>query len=129
MEILLITSTNLLRDQIKVGLQQFPEFHVVCGESFPGVNMMRTMDFQMVFLELGDQPQDSLVLAQHLRSFDQRTELVALADERLVKDLSREKQKHKINAFLSKPLDVTEFFRLVSRLRARREENEPTAAR
>lgn len=127
MEILLITSDTLLRDQIKVGLQQFPEFRVTCGESFPGINIMRTVDFELVFLELGDTTQDCLVHLQHLRSFDATTEVVALAEERVGKDLAREKQKHGINAFLTKPLDVTEFFRLIARLRSRRTEADPAA--
>ena len=127
MEILVITSDKLLRDQVKVGLQQFPEFRVTCGESFPGVNMLRSIDFDLVFLELGETAHDCLTLVQHLRSFDSETELVALAEDRMVKDLSREKQRHGITAFLVNPLDVTEFYRLISRLRSRREENAESA--
>ena len=124
MEILLITSDNYLRDQVKVGLQQYPDSRVTCGESFPGVNMMRTAQYDFVFLELGDSTRDCLTLIRHLRSFDRSTEVVALSDSRVVRDLGREKQRHGINAFLHKPLDVPEFFRLVARLRARREEVE-----
>lgn len=124
MEILLITSDNLLRDQVKVGLQQFLEFRVTCGESFPGVNMLRTVDCEFVFLELGDSTRDCLTQLRHLRSFDRTVEVIALADDRVIRDLGREKQRHGINAFLRKPLDVSEFFRLVARLRARREESE-----
>ena len=119
MNVLLITSDNLLRDQIKVGLQQFPECHVTYGTSFTGVNKLRTSDFEFVFLELGTTPQDALTLIKHLRSFDEETEVIALADERTTRDLSREKQRHGIHAFLKSPLDVTDFFRLVARLRAR----------
>lgn len=122
MEILLITSDNLLRDQAKVGLQQFPEFRVTCGESFPGVNMLRTIDFEFVFLELGDTTRDCLTLLRHLRSFDRSVEVIALAGDRVIRDLGREKQRHGINAFLRKPLKVSDFFRLVARLRARRED-------
>ena len=41
MDILIVTSDNHLRDQVKVGLQQFPEFRVAVGEGFPGINMVR----------------------------------------------------------------------------------------
>jgi DNA-binding NarL/FixJ family response regulator len=129
MQILLITSDNLLRDQVKVGLQQFPETQVTCGESFPGVNLLRTVDFELVFVQLGDNPQDALVLVHHLRSFDQTTELIAIGDERIVKDLSREKQKHGISGFLTDPLDVTDFFRLIARMRSRCGDREPLPAR
>ena len=127
MEILLITSDNLLRDQLKVGLQQYPEFRVTCGESFPGVNMTRQKDYDLVFLELSQNAQDCLMLVAYMRSFNQHTELVALCDDQMVKDLAPQKQKHGITAFLSNPLDVTEFFRLVARVSARREETEPVA--
>ena len=129
MDILLVTSDNLLRDQVKVGLHQYPEFRVTCGESFPGVNMMRTVDFDLVFLELGESAQDCLNLVQHMRSFDTNKELIALADDQMIKDLSPHKQKHGINAFLSNPLDVTEFFRLISRLRSRHQETKAAPAR
>ena len=119
MEILLITSDNLLRDQIKVGLQQFPEFRVTCGESFPGVNKLRSAAFDYVFLELGGSNQDCLTLIKHLRSFDQRTDAVALTEDRVIKDMGREKQRYGITAFLHSPLDPNEFFKLLARIRAR----------
>ena len=122
MEILLITSDNLLRDQIKVGLQQFPELRVTCGESYPGVNILRTIDFDFVFMELGDSTKDCLTLLKHLRSFDHDAEVVCLADDRTIRDLNREKKENGISAFLHNPLDVSEFFRLIARLRDRREE-------
>jgi DNA-binding NtrC family response regulator len=127
MDILLITSDHLLRDQIKVGLQQFPEFRVTCGESFQGINMLHLNDFDYVFLELGRSSQDCLTLLDHMRTFDQTTEVVAVAETRTVRDLSREKQKWGISAFLTTPIDVTDFFRLVARLRSRREEAIETA--
>lgn len=123
MEILLITSDTLLRDQIKVGLQQFPEFRVTCGENFSGVNMLRSAAFDHVFLELGNTPQDSLTLLKHLRSFDRETDAVALADARTIKDLGREKQRYGLTAFLHSPLDPNEFFKLVARIRARHADN------
>ncbi|MCA8955165.1 MAG: hypothetical protein KDC87_03770 [Planctomycetes bacterium] len=123
MDILLITSENLLRDQIKVGLQQFSEFRVTCGQSFPGVNMLHTTRFDYVFLELGHTAQDCLTLLKHLRSFDQEVEVVAIAESRAIKDLAREKGRYGISAFLQAPIDTNEFFRLVARLRARREES------
>lgn len=128
MDILLITSDNLLRDRIKVGLQQFPEFRVTCGESFPGVNVLRTVDFDLVFLQLGESTKECLILLKHLRSFDTKTEVVCLADDRTIRDLGREKQRNGINAFLNIDLDVTEFFRLIARLRDRREGADKPAA-
>ncbi len=129
MEFLLITTDSLLRDQLKVGLQQFPEFGITCGESFPGINMVRTMDFDLVFMEIGSNSPENLTLVNLLRSFDTNTEVVALADDQVIKDLSPHKQKHGITAFLSIPLNVTEFFRLISRMRARREEADTAPTR
>jgi len=124
MDILLITSDRLLRDQIKVGLQQFPEFRVVCGESFAGVNMSRSAEFDYVFMELGETPQDALTLLKHLRSFDQEMNVVALADRRAIKDLGREKQRLGISSFLRRPLDLREFFKCVARIRARHDDRQ-----
>lgn len=122
MDILLITEDKLLRDRIKVGLQQFPEFRVTVGEGFPGVNLLHTQRFDYVFMELGGGPNEAMTLLAHLRSFDHETEVVAVADAKLVKDLGREKQRYRIASFLNAEVDVNDFFRLVARLRARRSE-------
>lgn len=124
MDILLIVRDRLTRDQVKVGLQQFPEFNVVVGEGYAAVNTIRQRQVDCVFLEIDPQDQEGMRLLQHLRSFDRTTEAVVITTERHAKDMLREKSKMNITAFLHTPIRVTEFFRLVGRLRSRRMEAE-----
>ncbi len=121
MDILLVESDRLIRDQLKVGLQQFPEFTVTWGESYPGINLARMSDFNYVFLGVHSQDHDGLRLLRHMRSFDQQTDVIVVASERAARDLAKDKTRLGIHAFLTTPIDVTDFFRLVSRLRSRNE--------
>ena len=50
MEILLVAEDRLVRDQVKVGLQQFPEFSVTTGEGYAAINEARQREFDCVFL-------------------------------------------------------------------------------
>ena len=122
MEILLIEKDQLLRDQVKVGLQQFSEFTVTSGEGYAAVNELRQRHYDCVFLGFESAQGEGLKLLKHLRGFDRTTELVAMTTPRLAKDLAGEKSKLNIAAFLHTPIEVTEFFRLVGRMRARRAE-------
>lgn len=120
MEVLLIEQDPLIRDQVKVGLQQFPEFTVTVGDGYQGVSELRSKTFDCVFLGVDPRDKESMLLLQHMRSFDQTTELVALADSRSVKDLSAVKGKYNIHSLLQTPLDVHEFFSFVGRFLERR---------
>ena len=122
MEILLIVRDRLIRDQVKVGLQQFPEFNVTVGEGYAAVNEVRQHHYDSVFLAVD--PSEGLRLLEHLRSFDRTTEVVVITTERNARDLSTEKARLNINSFLHTPIDVTEFFRLVGRFRERKREPE-----
>jgi len=119
MEILLVVSDRLIRDQVKVGLQQFPEFSVMWGEGYAAINQARQTKYDCVFLEIPPQAQDGTRLLQHLRSFDTTTELVVITSERSARDMAKDKSAYNIAAFLHTPIDVAEFFRMVARLRAR----------
>ena len=124
MDILLIVCDRLTRDQVKVGLQQFPEFTIVTGEGYAAVNTLRQRHYDCVFLEIDPEDHEGMRLLQHMRSFDRSTEAVVITTERHAKDMLREKSKMNITAFLQMPIRVSEFFRLVSRLRSRRQETE-----
>ncbi len=119
MDILLVESDHLIRDQVKVGLQQFPEFRVTWGESYPGINLVRMKNYNYVFLGIHSQDHDGLRLLRHMRSFDTRTDVIVVTSQRAARDLAKDKSRLGIYAFLTTPIDVTDFFRLVSRLRAR----------
>jgi len=124
MDILLIERDQLIRDLVKVGLQQFPEFTVMCGEGYAGVNELRQRSFDCVFLGVDSLQGEGMKLLRHLRQFDRTTELVVMTSHRMAKDLAGEKSKLNIAAMLNTPIEATEFFRLVGRIRARRAEAE-----
>ncbi len=127
MDILLVESDHLIRDQIKVGLQQFSEFSVTWGESYPGINLVRMNTFNYVFVGIHTQDHDGLRLLRHMRSFDKRTDVIVVTSQRAARDLAKEKNRLGIYAFLTTPIDVTDFFRLVSRLRERTTKQRPRA--
>ncbi len=122
MDILLVVRDNLVRDQIKVGLQQFPEFNITVGEGYASINEVRQHQYDCVFLAIDPRNRDGLRLLEHLRTFDKHTDVVVVTEERQARDLAGEKSRLNIGSFLHTPLDVTDFFRLVSRLHSRRKE-------
>ena len=124
MDVLLVVRDRLTCDQVKVGLQQFPEFHVVAGEGYAAINSLRQRQYDCVFLSVDQQDREGFRLLQHLRGFDRTTEAVVVTNERHAKDLAAEKSKLNIAAFLHTPIKVTDFFRLVGRMRARKLEAE-----
>jgi DNA-binding NarL/FixJ family response regulator len=120
MDILLVVRDKLVRDQVKVGLQQFPEFSVTTGEGYAAINELRQRHCDCVFVASDPTDGEGLRLLNHLRSFDRTTEVVPIATERHARDMAGEKTRLNITAFLHTPIQPAEFFRLVGRLRARK---------
>lgn len=127
MDILLVESDRLIRDQIKVGLQQFEEFSVTCGESYPGINLVRMKKYSYVFLGIQNHDENGQRLLRHLRSFDQKTDVIAITNQKTARELGKDKNRLGIYAFVTTPIEVTDFFRLISRLKARQEKKKPAA--
>ncbi|MHC5063655.1 MAG: response regulator [Planctomycetota bacterium] len=119
MDILLVERDRLIRDQVKVGLQQFPEFTVTTGEGHAGLNKLRSHSFDAIFLGIPPEGKDRLKLVEHLRSFDFNTDLVVMTEDKSVKDLAKVKSRFNVSSFLSTPISAVEFFRLVARIRER----------
>ena len=136
MEVLLVEKDPLVRDHVKVGLQQFPEFHVTVGTSYAGINEIRSTHFDCVFLGVDPREKDTVKLLRHLRSFDMTTELFVMTEARNVKDMAVDKSKYNIHSFLETPVVPRDFFRLLGRFIERRSEkhsprkdkNRPVAA-
>ncbi len=129
MEILLVERDHLVRDQVKVGLQQFPEYSITCGEGYAAINSLRQDHYTTVFLGISqDEAEEGIQLLDHLRSFDRSTELVIMTGERLARDMSRDKGKYNISAFLQTPVNAMDFFRMMARIRERRMGSDPAAA-
>lgn len=120
MDILLVCREKLIRDQVKVGLQQFPEFGVTVGEGYAALNQLRQRHYDCVFLSMDPDDAEGLRLLNHLRTFDRTTEVVPITTKRHARDLAGEKTRLNIAAFLHTPIQPDEFFRVVGRLRDRR---------
>jgi DNA-binding NtrC family response regulator len=125
MDILLVERDRLVRDTVKVGLQQFPEFTVTCGEGYAGLNKLRQRNFDVVFLGVPSNHQEAKRRIEHMRSIDRSADLVVLATGRMARDMAGEKQRYNIWSFLTTPVQVNEFFRLLARMRERLQEADP----
>ncbi|MBK8975413.1 MAG: response regulator transcription factor [Planctomycetes bacterium] len=119
MDILLVESDRLVRDQIKVGLHQFPEFQVTTGEGYGGLNKLRQQRYDLVFVGVRADSAEARRTIEYLRSFDQSIDLVVVAPHRTARDLVGEKSRLDIWSFLSTPIQDLDFFRLVARIRDR----------
>ena len=115
MEVLLVEKNPLIRDQIKMGLQQFPDLEVTVGIGQAGINQMRGTNFDCVFLGVDPRQQDTVKLLHNLRVIDQRPELFVMTAGRNVKDMAVDKSKYDIHSFLQTPLGLREVFGLVGR--------------
>lgn len=129
MEVLLVEKDPLIRDQVKVGLQQFPEFHVTVGTGHAGINEMRGRHFDCVFLGVDPRQKDTVKLLHHLRSFDTTTELFVLTASRNVRDMAVDKSKYDIHSFVQTPIVVKDLFGLLGRFLERRTERANTTLR
>jgi DNA-binding NtrC family response regulator len=129
MEVLLVEKDPLVRDHVKVGLQQFPEFHVIVGSGYAGINEARSRPFDCIFLGVDPREKDTVKLLRHLRSFDTTTELFVMTASRNVRDMAVDKSKYNIHSFLETPIDVREFFRLLGRFIDRRTERSGSSSR
>ena len=124
MEIYVVERNKLVRDRVVVGLQQFPEFTVTCGTGYAAIEEIRQRDHEVVFLgvhDLGNS--EGMQLLERLRDIGRPIDIVVTTEESLVRDLAKQKAKYNISALLAAPIDATEFFRVVARLRERREES------
>lgn len=129
MEVLLVEKDPLVRDLVKVGLQQFPEFHVTVGSGYAGINEMRSRHFDCVFLGVEPTDPGTVKLLHHLRSFDTTTELFVLTAAHNVRDMAVDKSKFQIHSFLQTPVDAKEFFGLLGRFLERRTERQGSSLR
>lgn len=119
MNFLLIENDPLVRDQVKVGLQQFPEFHVTVGTGFGGVNELHTQEFDCVLVGVDGSDSESVRLLQHLRTLDKDVELVVLTQSRNIKAMLRDKARYDIHSVLSKPIEPKDLFDFVGRFQDR----------
>ena len=128
MEALLVVADPLVRDLVKVALQQFPGIQVTVGRGHAGVDIARSKRFDCVFV--GDVPGTAGVikLMRHLRSFEQDAAMFVIAGEAEARELSAEKSTYDVHSFLATPLVLKELFGAVARLVERRSQTSHRAA-
>ncbi|MCC7398718.1 MAG: hypothetical protein IT455_16745 [Planctomycetes bacterium] len=129
MEVLLVEKDPLIRDMVKVALQQFEEFHVTVGTGFAGINEARSKHFDCVFLGADPRQKDTMKLLHHLRSFNQTSELFVLTNTRNVRDMAVDKNKYTVHSFVQTPIVVKELFGLLGRFLERRTERQNSSLR
>jgi DNA-binding NtrC family response regulator len=129
MEVLLVEKDPLVRDQVKVALQQFPEFHVAVGVGHAGINEARSRHLDCVFLGVDPRQKDTIKLMHHLRSFDTTSELFVMTAARNVRDMALDKSKYNIHSFVQTPIVVRELFGLIGRFLERRTERQNSTLR
>ena len=125
MDVLLVETDRLVRDLIKVGLQQFPEFTVTCGQGYAAINEMRQRPYDVVFVGCDNGEGQCMLLLQHLRAFDRSTEVVVVCGQRTAREMHAEKSRLNVMSFVQTPVVELEFFRLLARLRSRQTAAEP----
>ena len=119
MEILLIEPDKVTRSHIKVGLEYVPGINVDVGETFLGINKARQKKYDYIII--GHEPDefDGLNQVQMLREFDKDTDVIVVTTQKFSKQVAVEKTRLHIYSTILKPIDVREFFRLVSRMKER----------
>lgn len=117
MNILVLVRNKPIRDQVVVGLQNFPEFAVEIAEGFSGLNRTHQKSFDAIVIGCGEHDTEGLQLLERLRSYDEKTEVVVIADFKKAKVLTSQRSRLNICSILQEPLDPEDFFRVVARLR------------
>ena len=129
MNVLLVVEDPLLRDLVKVGLEQFDGVRVTAGRGHGGVALARCQRYDCVFVGLGSAGPSGVELLQHLRSFEQEAALFVLAGAAASKDFGREKAKYDVHALVATPLEAKVLFAQFSRFLERRAASRERAAR
>ena len=101
MDILLVEKDRLVRDQVKVGLQQFPDLKITTGEGYGGLNLLRQRSFDLLFLGLPGELVAARKMLEYFRSIDKSTDLVLVAPAKLTRDLAQERSRFNIWSTLS----------------------------
>jgi hypothetical protein len=72
-----------------------------------------------VFLAVPEEPREARRMIEHLRGIRPKLDLIVLASERVARDLASDKQRLGIWSIHTTPIEVIDFFRLLSRVKER----------
>ena len=120
MNVLIVEKDPLVRDQIKVGLRQFPEeFTVLSGEGYAGIHLLRQHTIDLLILGVPRNSAEAKRRIDYVREVSPTVDLVVVATDSCAKELSGEKGRLDIFSFLARPVGAMDFFRLIRRVRER----------
>gem|GEM_PF-2404330 len=118
-DILLLERDKLVRDQILVGLQSFPEIAVEVGEGYVGLHRTRQKSYDFVIIGCNPKDDEGLRLLTSLREYDRDTQVVLVTSAKQVKSLLAQRSKFDLFAVLGVPVVPEDFFRILARMRRR----------
>ena len=119
MQILLLEKDKVVRDQILVGLQNFPDFAVECGEGFRGLSKTRSKSYDCLIIGCNGDDEEGIELLESFREYDRSTDVVFVTNFKKGKIIMAKRGQYNIFSVLHVPIEPAEFFRLVGRLRRR----------
>jgi DNA-binding NtrC family response regulator len=118
-KILYINGEPATRDALRVAMDQFKGFEGEFVELHEALPTLKGGQFHVIFLEDQPDPVAALECLEAMSAEETRLPAILIADETNIKSLLPEKKRLNIGAFLRKPLDPIEVFRLLARLRDR----------
>ena len=116
-KILFIEGDSTTRDAIKVALDQFKGFEGEFVTVQDCLDHLTEGRYHVVFVEDAPSPGETFELLETMSREESRLPVVVIAEEVTIKNLLHDKKRLNISAFLRKPLDPVEVFRLLNRLR------------
>ncbi len=119
MDVLILDADKVVRDHVRVGLQNFPEFAVDTGQGFAGLNLTEQKDYDCLFIACDPQTDQGLELIENFRKTNNDVDVVMVTPARKSKAHQHLRTRYDLFSILYVPLDPGEFFRLVARLRRR----------
>jgi hypothetical protein len=105
------------RDVIKVAIDQFKGFVGDYVEQADCLGVIASGRYDVLVLEDTPNPDETFALVNQLSLQDTRIPIVIVCDETTVKRFQQDKKRLGISAFLRRPLEALEIFRLLNRLR------------
>ncbi len=119
MDVLVLESNKRIRDQIVVGLQNFPEFAVDTGEGFGGLNLARGKAYDFLFIGTNCADDIGMQMAQKFREAESDSGLILVTSAKKSKAHQQLRTRFDVLSMLYVPIEPADFFRLVARLRRR----------
>jgi len=116
-KILFVKGDPTTRDAIQVAFEQYKGFEGEFIDAKDCLEKLMRGQYHMVFVEDMPNPGETYELLDTMSQKEGRSPVVVIAEEANIKAFIHEKKRLNISAFLRKPLDPVEVFRLLSRLR------------